>query len=276
VEKLTGTYLVHNSSMQYQEFPAPPFLQEYASLFWFDACTDPNFPAMEYNLIADGEPGIIFHEIPGSVTINGFSELPQLMIYGQKTRWSSTIAKPSYKNIGIVLKPYALKALFGIDAYELTDAAIPLSELTNCNKLLFQLMSNKGPGYKINAIVSFLGQLKPKVSTSLVRLKESLSLYGQDLSLYDIQRELKISERTLERTFQKELGVSPVLYNRIHRFNSVLNLIHQKEFDSLTALGYEAGYSDQSHFIRDFKAFAGVTPREYLLKSKGNRAYPTG
>ncbi|KPQ11292.1 MAG: AraC family transcriptional regulator [Algoriphagus marincola HL-49] len=260
--------------MQYQEFPAPPFLLEYASLFWFDACTDANFPAMEYNLIADGEPGIIFHEIPGSVTINGFSKLPQLMIYGQKTRWSSTLAKPPYKNIGIVLKPYALKALFGIDANELTDSALPLSDLVNCERLLDQLMCNNGLGYKINAIVSFLCQLKPKLSTGLVRLRDTISLYDEGLPLYNIQRELKVSERTLERSFQQELGVSPVMYKRIHRFNFALNLIHQNEFDTLTGLGYRAGYADQSHFIRDFKAFAGVTPRAYLIKSKGKRAYP--
>lgn len=273
MEKLKGTYLVHNSSMQYREFPAPPFLQEYASLFWFDACLDTNHPPMAYNLIADGEPGIIFHEIPGSVRIHGLPKLPQLMLYGQKTQWSATIAKPPYKNIGIVLKPYGLKALFGIDAHELTDSALPLSELVNCEKLLNQLMGN-GLGHKINAIVSFLCQLKPRVSTGLVRLRESISLYDRGLQLYDIQRELKVSERTLERTFQQELGVSPSMYKRIHRFNFALNLLHQDDFDSLTNLGYKAGYADQSHFIRDFKAFSGVTPRQYLKKSKGKRAYP--
>ncbi|MCP2038630.1 helix-turn-helix domain-containing protein [Chryseobacterium sp. HSC-36S06] len=29
---------------------------------------------------------------------------------------------------------------------------------------------------------------------------------------------------------------------------------------SWTAIGYEAGYYDQMHMIRDFKVFAGVNP----------------
>ncbi len=28
-------------------------------------------------------------------------------------------------------------------------------------------------------------------------------------------------------------------------------------------LAYDLGYSDQSHFIRDFKANCGLTPKEY-------------
>ncbi|WP_170265027.1 helix-turn-helix domain-containing protein [Salibacter halophilus] len=273
MKKEKGTYLVNHSSLEYYEFPAPPFLRDYVSLFWFDSYRAGSMSPMIYNLIADGEPGIIYQGIPGSISINGFSDLPALMIYGQKTRWATTVANPPYSNIGIVLKPYALKTLFGINAADLTNSALPLSELVACKELCLQLASGS-LSTQLNALVQFLCNLKTKPTLGLNRTKEALLLYYQGHQLHDIQRNLKVSERTLERNFKEELGVSPVLYKRIHRFNYALNLLHQKNLVSLTSIGYQAGYADQSHFIRDFKAFAGITPKEYLIKSKGNRGYP--
>lgn len=38
-----------------------------------------------------------------------------------------------------------------------------------------------------------------------------------------------------------------------------------KQFN-LTDYAYRNGYYDQSHFIKDFKLFSGLTPKEYVLK----------
>jgi AraC-like DNA-binding protein len=35
---------------------------------------------------------------------------------------------------------------------------------------------------------------------------------------------------------------------------------------NMTRLGLEAGYFDQSHFIKDFKSFTGVTPEQYFRR----------
>ena len=36
---------------------------------------------------------------------------------------------------------------------------------------------------------------------------------------------------------------------------------------NLTEVGYDCGYYDHAHFIRDFKEYAGLTPGEYLVSS---------
>jgi AraC-like DNA-binding protein len=37
-----------------------------------------------------------------------------------------------------------------------------------------------------------------------------------------------------------------------------------EEDESLTTIAYKSEYYDQSHFIKDFKEFTGVSPREFL------------
>ena len=50
---------------------------------------------------------------------------------------------------------------------------------------------------------------------------------------------------------------------KIIRLQAALKMMQQKQFATLTALAYESGYYDQAHFIKDFKEFAGTSPKEF-------------
>ncbi|MBK7873753.1 MAG: helix-turn-helix transcriptional regulator [Saprospiraceae bacterium] len=65
------------------------------------------------------------------------------------------------------------------------------------------------------------------------------------------------------RIFQKWLGTSPSEALAFKRFEAALNQIHYSS-DNLTQIGLNCGYYDQAHFIRGFKRFAQMTPKEYL------------
>ena len=85
-----------------------------------------------------------------------------------------------------------------------------------------------------------------------------------------IQKEFFVTERQLQRMFQKYIGLSPKLYSRIIRFNHIFELVQQKNI-SLMELTHKAGYFDQSHFIRNFKSFTGEDPSRYSF-SESNLA----
>lgn len=71
------------------------------------------------------------------------------------------------------------------------------------------------------------------------------------------------SERQLNRLFLAQVGMNVKNYARLTRFNYVLKHI-QKSPCFFAALSQQAGYFDQSHFDKDFKAISGVTPQKYL------------
>ena len=71
---------------------------------------------------------------------------------------------------------------------------------------------------------------------------------------------LKVSERQFERRFVRAIGVPPHQYIRIVRFREALRLLRANRFERLSDVAYDLNYVDQSHFIKDVKAFAGYTP----------------
>ncbi|AXY76357.1 AraC family transcriptional regulator [Paraflavitalea soli] len=75
-----------------------------------------------------------------------------------------------------------------------------------------------------------------------------------------------ITSRYLQKLFLQYTGLTPKLYSKITRFQHSLRLVTQKD-TSLTSIAYDSGYFDQSHFIREFKSFTGLTPSGYSVES---------
>jgi AraC-like DNA-binding protein len=87
------------------------------------------------------------------------------------------------------------------------------------------------------------------------------------VTMASVCKELGIGERYLQRLFQNYIGVSPKFFARIVRFSYIFQLI-KDESPTWADVVYEAGYYDQSHFIRNFKAFTGEDPGKYIFAEK--------
>ncbi|SHH36944.1 helix-turn-helix domain-containing protein [Winogradskyella jejuensis] len=72
------------------------------------------------------------------------------------------------------------------------------------------------------------------------------------------------SQKHLINQFKKYFGLTPKVFHRIFRFNEILKQIRNKQKLKWTDIAYEFGYSDQSHFIKEFKEFSGFNPEEFI------------
>jgi AraC-like DNA-binding protein len=73
-----------------------------------------------------------------------------------------------------------------------------------------------------------------------------------------------LSHRRFIELFRREVGLPPKTFCRILRFQRALRLIATESCPDFAGLALDCGYCDQAHLIRDFKAFAGITPTVYL------------
>jgi AraC-like DNA-binding protein len=76
--------------------------------------------------------------------------------------------------------------------------------------------------------------------------------------------ELGWTRQRFHATFVDAVGLAPKLYARVLRFQEAVRTIGTAARPDLAEVAYAAGYYDQAHFNRDFRAFAGLTPGEYL------------
>lgn len=69
-----------------------------------------------------------------------------------------------------------------------------------------------------------------------------------------------LGKKQYVRLFREYVGMNPKEYGRIVRFQRALRMMQLGSRD-YAGIAYANGYSDQSHFIRDFRQFSGMTPK---------------
>lgn len=112
----------------------------------------------------------------------------------------------------------------------------------------------------------FLSKYEPLKEESLLQ-KALLQLtdFEKGNSIEDIALSLSMNVRTFNRLFSKHLGFSPIEFKKVARFRHSLNnkLIDEK-FKSLTEIGYESNFYDQSYFIKIYKMLTGAKPTSFF------------
>jgi AraC-like DNA-binding protein len=83
---------------------------------------------------------------------------------------------------------------------------------------------------------------------------------GKEIRMEDLTG---YSRMHTHRIFQKWFGLTFSEALSFRRFEHALDLIHHSN-DSLTQIGLNCGFYDQAHFIKVFRRFAEMTPRQYM------------
>jgi transcriptional regulator GlxA family with amidase domain len=90
-----------------------------------------------------------------------------------------------------------------------------------------------------------------------------------------LARDVGLSNRRFTDVFNFQVGVKPKLFVRIERFQRLLQKVHILPVVDWVQLALEQGYFDQSHLIRDFVAFSGLSPADYLRRLHDLRNHGT-
>ena len=144
-----------------------------------------------------------------------------------------------------------LESLWGRQAREAHERLAEETSSTRKFRLLERLLLSR---------LSRSHERHPAVSLAL----EGLCLNNSRAIVRKLARSSGLSDRRFIDVFRFEVGLKPKIFNRVHRFQRVLHLVHRVPEPDWADLASNHGYFDQSHLIRDFLAFSGLTPAGYL------------
>jgi len=256
--------------MQYELIPPPGPLKSYIRYCWRFENKTGNAHPNTLKVVADGCPGILYIQ-SGDVQQYG-QKLTKLSLYGQSVEPTQLDLTGNFAGVGICFYPDALKVLFGLSAFELTDTCMDMDALSPVreHRLLQRLL--QAPSATLfeplfRYLSTHLQRNEPATDPMVAHALNAIIREDGNLSLRRLQESLRVSERSLERRFKESVGVSPKLFTRICRFQAALNQLKNGHYDKLSTIAFDNGYADHSHFTRTFKEFTGILPEQYQRKT---------
>lgn len=200
-----------------------------------------------------------------------FQTTPQVELWGQLTKPLRVRTKGRNVMLGVRFYAHTASLILKEDAHAFNNQISNLEDIlgNSIKHLHGTLREASGVDQRILLLEHFLvAQLEKnkavqhKTNLLLNRIVAELSGTNFAEPVESIAARHSITPRYLQKIFVKHTGVTPKLYNKINRFQLSLKYL-SAENSSLTSVAYDCGYFDQSHFIREFKSFTGITPSAY-------------
>ena len=185
-------------------------------------------------------------------------------------QWSYFVSgpKPAGAVVGIACRPGAASAVLGMPVTELTDRHISVDVLWGARgrSLRQRLMDIEEPMAVLQALEQ---ELRSRLARPLLihpAVAQALAdpAHGWGFSrISHVQQLAGYSPKHFIALFRDAVGLTPKHYYRIKRFDMALQMMTDGARSSLAELAASLGYADQSHLIREFREFAGITPTQY-------------
>jgi AraC-like DNA-binding protein len=171
----------------------------------------------------------------------------------------------------VLLNEGGVAAFSKIPAHELFGLSIPaenLFSLIELNETLDRLAAAKSSRARIDVVETLLLKklthytLDPLIYKAVGAIKATSGV----VRINELSASLHTSQDPFEKKFRALIGATPKQYASIIRLRSLIS--RYPTYASLTEASYEAGYFDQSHFIKDFRQFTGQTPGSFFKSSR--------
>jgi len=258
--------------MEFRNIPPSDILKPYVRHYYiFESDADIEF---EDTVFPSGDMEMIFNLGEGtweSAVGNEFVKTPQIELWGQITKPLAIKSKGRHIMLGIRFFTHSAAYFFNDEIGVFNDTITDVTAVIGnpVKALHTQLLDNTDLDKRIELIEIFLlnrlmkNEKKSFKVDKVAHILTSIKKNPFENDLGNIAVKHGISSRYLHKLIFQNTGLSPTAFTKINRFQYSLKLI-AKNKQPLTAIAYDSGYFDQSHFIRDFKSFTGVTPSAYL------------
>jgi AraC-like DNA-binding protein len=191
----------------------------------------------------------------------------EVVVSGAYSRhYALDISQPS-PTLGVHFRPGGAAPLLGVPPGALTDRHVSLAELWGRRSAVLRMRLMRA-----GSVSSLFDLMEQALLDRLTEPPADYLAIMQAVRAFSLPAPVSVKamcdltgyrSKLFIRLFHEFVGVTPKLFCRIRRFQSVLDRLVGGEHVEWANVAADGGYYDQPHLIRDFRAFAGVTPLEY-------------
>ncbi|WP_339922229.1 helix-turn-helix domain-containing protein [uncultured Cyclobacterium sp.] len=203
-----------------------------------------------------------------NATLEPIATYKEVWVSGMQKNYISISAHQHSELFVIQFKPFGGYPFFHLPMQDLNDMVINAEELfgEEILNLREQIFNGKTSEEKFQSAENWLLERFRQDKTPPVDLLNVLEkLHNEPVEHY-----LKIIEgypktqKHLIDQFKKYVGLTPKYYQRMLRFNEILQQIFKSKKIEWAQIAYQFEYTDQSHFIKEFKHFSGINPQKFI------------
>ena len=175
--------------------------------------------------------------------------------------------------IGVHFKPGGAFPFLGLPAGDLADTHVDLETLwgPSAGRLRERLCEARSSAERFQLLQeALLSRLCQGVEQHYA-VSAALEMFGKNQAgprVREVAKYLGLSQRRFIQVFKTEVGMTPKLFSRIQRFQQTRTFIHHNPSINWADLAIDLGYFDQSHLIREFLEFSGLSPTDYINRHK--------
>jgi AraC-like DNA-binding protein len=259
--------------VHYEEFAPAQSLASIVDCVWILEGDKRELAVSEQPVLPDGRPEIIVHF--GDSFLRAYADgteerQPSTLFAGQLT--GPLLLKPTGRVsvLGVRFRPYGAAALLDVPQSELVGLTVGLDSVSRrLAAALEPLRDSARPHQAVAPVQSMLSRLvmTERVDPAVRSVADAMMRSGGSNATSALVRQTGLSPRHVQRRFLQQVGVPPKRLARIVRFTHALRTLETLEVSNRgTYAAVNHGYSDQAHFVRDFRAFAGASPTAHLLR----------
>ncbi len=169
------------------------------------------------------------------------------------------------------LHPLGAAELFGAMAVAAANSIVDLGALAgdDASVLRDDLRGAASPSQRFDILEAFIRQRRTvgERAPGLVhQAAASIDAAHGNVRIAALHETLGVSRKHLAVTFTRHMGISAKRYANVRRFLWTLSQLRESSSPNWSVLATDAGYSDQSHLVRDFRRIGAASPTEYVRR----------
>jgi len=235
---------------------------------------------LRWLIVPDGEVKLIF-PVRGDIrcTIGETGRLhrtSRLIFSGIRTSPGHLAFPDGVDAIGVIIRPEAAYRLVDVPHDQLTNRTLDAEDVFGAaarrwQEELANLPTMEARVSAIQRVLCTWLARRDRRERAFEWAVRHLARHEGRVRIEALARELGWSRRHLERRFRQRLGVGPKSLAGILRFHAVYKCLRGASGSYGRLI--QAHYYDQSHFLKDFRRYTGLTPRSYADEHDYGRLY---